>query len=143
MRGPVVTLFLREDRRGVVRELNIREIGRQLIVRTVLEGSVGKAGDRLRITAQPINVADGYHRHGTGPADAPSRDYLLPAFFTLTGLYPWMADVRNTPRFQALRAKVKVVWERPSLSAGHRHRRGGCHSVRMSGGGARAGIEAL
>jgi TolB-like protein/predicted Ser/Thr protein kinase len=40
---------------------DIREIGSKLKVQTVLEGSVRKAGDRLRITAQLINVADGYH----------------------------------------------------------------------------------
>ena len=40
---------------------DIREIGRQLSVNTVLEGSVQKANDRLRITAQLINVKDGYH----------------------------------------------------------------------------------
>ncbi|MFQ5799646.1 MAG: protein kinase, partial [Bacteroidota bacterium] len=40
---------------------DIREIGRKLDVRTLLEGSVRKAGNRLRITAQLINVADGYH----------------------------------------------------------------------------------
>jgi len=40
---------------------DIREIGAKLDVRTVLEGSVRKAGDRLRITAQLINVTDGYH----------------------------------------------------------------------------------
>lgn len=41
--------------------LDIREIGRQLNVKTILEGSVRKAEDTLRITAQLINVADGYH----------------------------------------------------------------------------------
>ena len=40
---------------------DIRNIGRQLSVNTVLEGSVQKANDRLRITAQLINVKDGYH----------------------------------------------------------------------------------
>jgi TolB-like protein/Flp pilus assembly protein TadD len=35
-------------------------IGRQLKVGTVLEGSVRKAGDMLRVTAQLVNVADGY-----------------------------------------------------------------------------------
>ncbi|MEJ2722384.1 MAG: protein kinase, partial [bacterium] len=40
---------------------DIREIGRRLGVETLLEGSVRKAGDRLRITAQLINATDGYH----------------------------------------------------------------------------------
>jgi non-specific serine/threonine protein kinase len=40
---------------------DIREIGKILNVDTVLEGSVRKAGDYLRITAQLINVSDGYH----------------------------------------------------------------------------------
>lgn len=39
----------------------IAEIGKALNVATVLEGSVRKSGNRLRITAQLINVADGYH----------------------------------------------------------------------------------
>jgi TolB-like protein/Flp pilus assembly protein TadD len=45
------------------RELDkdIREIGRLLNVRTVLEGSIRKSGDRIRMTAQLINVEDGYH----------------------------------------------------------------------------------
>ena len=38
-----------------------REIGRRLGVNTFLEGSVRKAGDRLRITTELINAADGYH----------------------------------------------------------------------------------
>ncbi len=40
---------------------DLRSIGDQLNVDTVLEGSVRRAGDRIRITAQLINVADGYH----------------------------------------------------------------------------------
>ncbi len=39
----------------------IAEIGRKLKVSTFLEGSVRKMGNRLRITAQLVNVADGYH----------------------------------------------------------------------------------
>jgi serine/threonine protein kinase/Tfp pilus assembly protein PilF len=40
---------------------DIGEIGRKLKVRTVLEGSVRKAGNRLRISAQLIDVATGFH----------------------------------------------------------------------------------
>jgi serine/threonine-protein kinase len=43
------------------KDLEIRAIGDQLNVETLLEGSVRKAGDRLRITAQLVNVSDGYH----------------------------------------------------------------------------------
>lgn len=43
------------------KDCDISEIGARLKVQTVLEGSVRKAGNRLRITAQLVNVADGYH----------------------------------------------------------------------------------
>jgi len=43
------------------RDVDIQKIGEQLKVKTVLEGSIRKAGNRLRITAQLINVEDGYH----------------------------------------------------------------------------------
>jgi len=43
------------------KDVDIREIGRQLDVKNVLEGSVQKAGNRLRITAQLIDVSNGYH----------------------------------------------------------------------------------
>jgi TolB-like protein/Flp pilus assembly protein TadD/tRNA A-37 threonylcarbamoyl transferase component Bud32 len=43
------------------KNLDIRKVGEQLSVATVLEGSVRKAGTRLRVTAQLVNVADGYH----------------------------------------------------------------------------------
>ena len=40
---------------------DIRDIAEKLRVRHVLEGSVRKAGDQLRITAQLIKAKDGYH----------------------------------------------------------------------------------
>ena len=42
------------------RAVEITEISRKLGVSTVLEGSVRKAGNRIRITAQLVNVADGF-----------------------------------------------------------------------------------
>jgi len=43
------------------KNLDVREIGKQLGVSTLLEGSVRRAGNEIRITAQLINAADGYH----------------------------------------------------------------------------------
>lgn len=43
------------------RGADTRAIGEDLNVATVLEGSVRKSGDRIRITAQLIDAADGYH----------------------------------------------------------------------------------
>jgi serine/threonine-protein kinase len=43
------------------KQQDIREIGRKLNVTAVLEGSVRRSGNRLRVTAQLNNVADGYH----------------------------------------------------------------------------------
>src|SRR5579862_4412990 len=41
------------------KELDIRKIAEMLGVRTVLEGSVRRAGNRIRVTAQLISAADG------------------------------------------------------------------------------------
>ena len=38
-----------------------RRIGKELGVKAILEGSVRKSEDRLRVSAQLVNVADGYH----------------------------------------------------------------------------------
>jgi adenylate cyclase len=42
-------------------QLDVREIGRRLKAAAVLEGSVQRTGNRLRILTQLINSADGYH----------------------------------------------------------------------------------
>ncbi len=41
--------------------MDVGDIGARLRVESVLEGSVRKAGNRLRITAQLVNTSDGYH----------------------------------------------------------------------------------
>ena len=43
------------------KEQDITKIAEALHVSTILEGSVRKSGNRLRVTAQLINAADGYH----------------------------------------------------------------------------------
>jgi len=43
------------------KEQDVREIGARLNVENILEGSVRKAGNRIRVTAQLVKVGDGYH----------------------------------------------------------------------------------
>ena len=43
------------------KDLEFGEIGKRLNVDHILEGSVRKAGNRIRVTAQLIKVADGFH----------------------------------------------------------------------------------
>jgi serine/threonine protein kinase/Flp pilus assembly protein TadD len=43
------------------KQMDVREIGQKLNVDHILEGSIRKAGNRLRITAQLIQVSDGFH----------------------------------------------------------------------------------
>jgi TolB-like protein/Tfp pilus assembly protein PilF len=43
------------------KDVDVREIGKRLNVESILEGSVRKAGNRLRINAQLIHVEDDYH----------------------------------------------------------------------------------
>jgi len=43
------------------KSVNVQQVGKELGVRYVLEGSVQKAGERVRITAQLIDSTTGYH----------------------------------------------------------------------------------
>ena len=60
---------------------DIKEIGRQLNISYILEGSVRIAGDKLRITAQLVSVADGFQLW----ADIFNRD--------LTGIFNIQAEI--------------------------------------------------
>lgn len=43
-------------------DVDVREVGRQLVVSSVVHGSVRKAGDQLRVTVQLVDAASGYHQ---------------------------------------------------------------------------------
>jgi adenylate cyclase len=43
------------------KDIDIQSIGQKLRVQAVLEGSVRKSGDKLRITAQLLSTSDGFH----------------------------------------------------------------------------------
>jgi serine/threonine-protein kinase len=43
------------------KDQDVRAIGERLRVRSLVEGSVRRSGNRVRVTAQLVNVADGYH----------------------------------------------------------------------------------
>jgi adenylate cyclase len=57
------------------RQADVREVGARLGVAYVLEGSLRKAGDQVRITVQLINVEDGYHTWAE-TYDRQTRDVL-------------------------------------------------------------------
>jgi adenylate cyclase len=43
------------------KDVDLKTIGKTLDAKTILEGSIQKSGNRLRITAQLVNAEDGYH----------------------------------------------------------------------------------
>jgi adenylate cyclase len=55
--------------------VKVQDVGREMGVRYVLEGSVLKAGDQVRITAQLIDATTGYHLW-TQRYDRPLQDIL-------------------------------------------------------------------
>jgi adenylate cyclase len=83
----------------------ITEIGRELQVGTILEGSVRKAGDRLRITAQLIDVASQAHLW--------SEDYDR----DLTDVFAIQSDVAQNVA-QALQITLKPAETRQLEKAG-------------------------
>jgi TolB-like protein len=61
-RVPGVRVSARTSSFGLAsRKHDVREIGRLLGVAYVLEGSVQRAGNRIRVTAQLVSVSDGFH----------------------------------------------------------------------------------
>ena len=83
------------------RQEDVRDIGRNLGVRSVLEGSVRRADSRLRITTQLIDVADGCHLW-TEQYDRDQQD-----------VFAIQEDIANRIT-RALKVKVRESGERAS-----------------------------
>ena len=71
------------------RSVDVRAVGRELGVRSVLEGSIRRAGKRVRITAQLIDATNGGHLW----ADRYDRD--------LTDIFAVQDDVTHADRRRA------------------------------------------
>jgi len=77
------------------RAVDVTQVGRELGVRYVLEGSLRKAGNRIRVTAQLVEAANGNHvwaeRYDREPADIFAvQDEITEA--VTTSIAPAIAD---------------------------------------------------
>ena len=85
------------------RAVDVKQVGRELGVRYVLEGSVRKAGNRVRITAQLIDAATGTH---SGPTASTARWKTCSTCRTRSRQRRrrHRADLAGQPKFAARRA---------------------------------------
>jgi TolB-like protein/Tfp pilus assembly protein PilF len=96
--------------------IDLRIVGEQLKVRTVLEGSVRRADNRLRITAQLVCAADGYHlwseRYDREMKDvfAVQEEIAQAITHRLKITFPWRGNPRvktATPNLEAYQSYLK------------------------------------
>ena len=95
------------------KEQDITKIAEALRVRTILEGSVRRAGSRIRVTAQLINAEDGYHlwseRYDRELTDVFAiQDEIAQAIAAALKLKLTSRAVRHTPTFPAYEALLKA-----------------------------------
>jgi serine/threonine-protein kinase len=107
------------------KELDIREIAERLGVETVLEGSVRRSGNRVRITAQLITAADGSHlwsqRYDREMADifAVQDEVAAAIAGVLQGkLAVQAAKRRHTPKPEAHEAFLKARYYQSRFTPG-------------------------
>jgi TolB-like protein len=95
------------------KEQDIRRIAAALGVSTVLEGSVRRAGSRIRVTAQLINADDGYHlwseRYDRELTDVFAiQDDIAQAIAEALQVKLVSNPARHTPNFPAYEALLKA-----------------------------------
>ena len=104
------------------KDIELAEVGRRLNVHHLLEGSVRRAGNRVRVTAQLIKVADGFHlwseRYDREWTDIFSIQDEITHAITSALRIRLSADLSASPRHQPnLRAyeaclKARELWSR-------------------------------
>ena len=109
------------------KDVEFAEIGKRLNVDHILEGSVRKAGSRIRVTAQLIKVADGFHlwsqRYDRELTDIFAlQDEVTHAIANAlrVKLSPERASLRrSTPNLRAYELYLKALdqWSRPSTDS--------------------------
>jgi TolB-like protein/Tfp pilus assembly protein PilF len=95
------------------KEQDIRRIAEALGVRTILEGSVRRAGRRIRVTAQVINAEDGYHlwseRYDRELTDVFAiQDDIAQSIADALQVKLISTPARHTPTFPAYEALLKA-----------------------------------
>ena len=105
------------------REQDIRRIAESLGVGTILEGSVRRAGSRIRVTAQLINAEDGYHlwseRYDRELTDVfEIQDDIAQAIASALQLKLAAKADRHTPQCSGLRGAAQSPASLARVSAG-------------------------
>ena len=100
--------------------MNVEQVGRELGVRYVLEGSVRKADDRVRVTAQLIDASTGFHlwsqRYDRDLADIFAlQDEISEQIFAAVGLEIGDAEMQRVRRkptddLNAYEAWLRGIW---------------------------------
>jgi TolB-like protein len=89
--------------------VNVSTIAHELNVGAILEGSVRRAGNTVRITAQLINTVTGFHLWSE-TYDRPFTDIFKVQTEVATAVaqqLPLLDPIRNEPQFKALLTQMK------------------------------------
>jgi TolB-like protein/DNA-binding winged helix-turn-helix (wHTH) protein len=112
---------------------DLRTIGQALNVQTVLEGSVRRAGDRLRVTVQLIEVSEGFHlwseRYDREMADVFTIQDEITTAIT-AALLPKLRGAAPPPRIR--RPTLSVDAYELCLRARYHHQRRTADGLRMA-----------
>src|SRR5262249_18404117 len=90
--------------------VDVRQVGRELAARYVLEGSVRRSGDRVRITAQLIDVETAAHRWAER-YDREVRDVFVVQDEVARAIVATLAAHVNRAEIERAMLKPPAAWE--------------------------------